>query len=137
MRDDSPRAGWWEGDAVNKRFLVVVLVLAALGGLAALLYFNAQPAVVTETVDAVPVAETEVKPAAAPAKPSARSGSRGKWVELGPGTVVGVVKEIGTGSALEGVEVSLEAGSPGPNEVLHTKTSADGSFVFEKVTNFD
>lgn len=60
-----------------------------------------------------------------------------RWEPRGPGSVVGVLREYGTDKPLPNVEVSLEAGLPGPNEVLRVATSDDGSFRIAEAVNFD
>jgi protocatechuate 3,4-dioxygenase beta subunit len=86
-----------------------------------------------ETKVAVGTADAADRAAKKSAKPEASS----KWERVGPGTVVGVVREYGSEKPIDGVEVTLEAGLPGPNELLRATTGADGGFAFDKVTNFD
>jgi len=60
-----------------------------------------------------------------------------KWVPKGDGSLVGIVREYGTDKPLANVEVTLEAGLPGPNRVIPTTTGDDGSFVIREAINFD
>ncbi len=60
-----------------------------------------------------------------------------KWIPKGLGSLVGVVREYGTDKPLANVAVTLEAGLPGPNEVVTSVTADDGSFVIGEAINFD
>ena len=66
-----------------------------------------------------------------------QGGPASRWVRRGPGSVVGTIREYSTSKPLPGVEVTLEAGKPGPDETLHAVSQADGSFSFREVTNFE
>ena len=123
---------------MSQRNVVVLLLVVIVAVVAAVLYFATQPteSIVGPNLPAVLVGTKGHTDAAPAKKPSARD-ARTKWERLGPGSVVGVVREYGTDKPLAGVELTLEAGLPGPNELLHAKTRGDGSFTFEKVTNFD
>lgn len=123
---------------MNQRKLVVVMLLAVALLVAAVVYFATKPdTVFRETISTAEVAVGTKAASDAPAKKAAKTPERTRWVRVGPGTVVGVVREYGSDRPIEGVEVTLEAGLPGPNELLKAKTRADGGFTFEKVTNFD
>src|SRR6185295_19367887 len=79
--------------------------------------------------------ETKVATGTADAKPEPKKAARrhepvSKWERLGVGTVVGVVREYGTEKPVGDLEVTLEAGLPGPNQNLKAKTGADGGFSF-------
>ncbi len=123
---------------MNQRKLVGVMLLV-VGLLVALVaYFATKPPESVVDVDGTRIVgvgtTATVEP---PAKKAAKAPERSRWVRVGPGTVVGVVREYGSDRPIEGALVSLEAGLPGPNELLKTTTRADGGFTFEKVTNFD
>ena len=45
--------------------------------------------------------------------------------------------EYGTKKPVGGVDVVLEAGLPGPNELHRTTSTAEGRVRFDDVTNFD
>jgi hypothetical protein len=60
-----------------------------------------------------------------------------RWEPRGPGSVVGVLREYGTDRPLANVAVSLEAGLPGPNEVIRVSTADDGRFRIAEAINFD
>ena len=59
-----------------------------------------------------------------------------RWSRKGPGEVLGMVREYGTDKSVADAEVTLEAPEPGPGKVLVVKTTADGSFRFERVPNY-
>jgi protocatechuate 3,4-dioxygenase beta subunit len=117
--------------------LVILVVATAL--VALILWMVVQPMLtIVETVGgttgvAVGTVGADAGARKKPAKPDARA----KWERVGPGTVVGVVREYGSEKPLEGLEVTLEAGLPGPNELLRARSGADGGFAFERVMNFD
>jgi len=124
---------------MRQRHLVAALLVLAVAVIALVLWILVLPT--TTIVDTggvttkVAVGTVDATPGAT--KKRAKPDARAKWERVGPGTVVGVVREYGSEKALDGVEVTLEAGLPGPNELLRAKTGADGGFAFEKVTNFD
>lgn len=123
---------------MNQKKLVFVMlgVVALIVGIA--LYAMSRPETVVETTGttgAVVTGTASVTPVAA--KETKKREARSRWVRVGPGTVVGVLREFGSDRPIDGAEVTLEAGLPGPNELLRTKTRADGGFTFEKVTNFE
>ncbi|MCK6481324.1 MAG: carboxypeptidase regulatory-like domain-containing protein [Planctomycetes bacterium] len=59
------------------------------------------------------------------------------WVLRGEGSVSGILREYGTDRPLGGVKVLLAAGVPGPGTTVETATLPDGSFLLERVPNFD
>jgi len=117
--------------------LMLVLVLLAMGGVVWLVMSGDDGG---GPAGPRPAATSDVGPddasGTARKKPKIEKKSR-KWVPTGPGSVVGVVREYGTDRPLANVEVSLEAGLPGPNEVVATTTGDDGSFVIGEAINFD
>jgi protocatechuate 3,4-dioxygenase beta subunit len=124
---------------MRQRHLVALLIVSfgALIGAVLWILFLPMMKIVEPVADTAKVAVGTVDAATAAAKKVRNPDARAKWERVGPGTVVGVVREYGSEKPLDGVEVTLEAGLPGPNELLHAKTGADGGFAFEKVTNFD
>jgi protocatechuate 3,4-dioxygenase beta subunit len=123
---------------VNQRKLVALMLAAVVLLVGAAVYFATRPDTVVETTaNLTQVAVGTAGPAAAPAKSKPKTEERTRWVRVGPGTVVGVLREYGSDRPIEGAEVTLEAGLPGPNELLKATTRADGGFTFPKVTNFD
>jgi hypothetical protein len=123
---------------VNQKKLVLAL-LAIVGlviGLALLFMSQIEPDAKEPEVVA-PVSAPMIDVAATPAKTAKKPEARSRWVRVGPGTVVGVLREFGSDRPIEGAEITLEAGLPGPNELLRTTTRADGGFTFDKVTNFE
>lgn len=123
---------------MNSKSIVGILValIVLLGG-AALWLVSQEETTPTRGDKPEDAVATGTAPAAEdPAKKPVKA-QRSTWTRIGPGTVVGIVREYGTDRPLEGVELSLEAGLPGPNELLKTRSDASGGFRFEKVTNFD
>ena len=123
---------------MNQKKLVFVLlgVVALIVGL--VLYVMSQPeSVAPKTGTTGPVETGTAGAKVAPGKTAKKPEARSRWVRIGPGTVVGVLREFGSDRAIEGAEVTLEAGLPGPNQLLRTTTHADGGFTFDKVTNFE
>ncbi len=123
---------------MNQKKLVLVLlaVVALIVGL--VLWIGSQPETSTDKTGTTgPVAAGTAGEKAAPSKTAKKPDARSRWVRVGPGTVVGVLRVHGTDAPVADAEVTLEAGLPGPNELLRTKTRADGSFLFEQVTNFE
>jgi protocatechuate 3,4-dioxygenase beta subunit len=123
---------------MNSRRLVVALLVVVAALVACVFWLTTKPEEIVEVrkiEQKVVVGTTSEAPAAK--KRTRRSESNAKWERLGQGTVVGVVREYSSEKPIEGVEVTLEAGLPGPDQILHAKTRADGGFTFEKVTNFD
>ncbi len=123
---------------MRQRRFVAVLGIAVVVLVGVALWLFVQPT--TTSVDSKTTTEkVAVGTAATDAtkKKAAKSAAARKWERVGTGTVVGVVREYGTERPLAGVEVTLEAGLPGPNETLHAATRADGGFTFASVANFD
>jgi hypothetical protein len=123
---------------MNQKRVVFVLLAVVAALVAYVIWLSSQPDEVVKIVktETKVVVGTVAEAPAAKKKPR-RSDAHAKWERLGQGTVVGVVREYGSEKPLEGVEVTLEAGLPGPDEILHVKTRADGGFTFEKVVNYD
>ena len=123
---------------MNQKKLVFALlaIVALIVGL--VLWIGSQPETpAAKTGTTGPVAAGTAGEKAAPSKTAKKPEARSRWVRVGPGTVVGVLRVHGTDAPVADAEVTLEAGLPGPNELLRTKTRADGSFLFEQVTNFE
>jgi len=122
---------------MNSRIVVAVLVAVAVVIVGFVLFALSGGPGVEETKKETTTVAVGTVDAAAPKKKAKKPEPQVKWERLGQGTVVGVVREYGSEKPIEGVEVTLEAGLPGPNELLRAKTGADGGFAFDKVTNFD
>lgn len=88
-----------------------------------------------EAGPAAPAVGTKGPAAAAETKKRTRAGRT--WTKLGEGDVAGTVLEYGTERRLAGLPVTLTAPAPGPDTTLTTTTSADGSFRFDAVANFE
>ena len=116
--------------------LLLVVIALILGG-AIWMVMNDAPrgGDATTTRDAAPTEDGDHDPGKRRAKSEEQESRR--WEPKGPGSVTGVLREYGSDRALANVEVSIEAGLPGPNEVIRVATGTDGSFRISEAINFD
>lgn len=115
--------------------LVVVLLVLLLGvGALVLLDDSGTGGTEVQPYGSETPAETEVEETDEPEEQPEEEVTR--WERRGHGKVSGRLVEYGSERPIAGVEVTLEAGYPGPGEQLAAVTGADGSFLFERVTNF-
>lgn len=82
--------------------------------------------------DRAPAGVPDAGPATGPGRARAAIG----WTHRGDGRVIGALRDAQGRRPIGDVTVELAAGSDGPDRVLRTRTTSDGSFVFESVPAF-
>lgn len=118
-------------------FVILLLVLALLGGALMMVQMTPPTPDAGGSGDETAATDADLEATAAAGRKKTASKRSKRWRRRGMGWVVARLLEYGSERPVAGVEVTLSAGLPGPNQVLRASTDADGRLRFDDVTNFD